>query len=133
LATGTPYAEGSQALAALGVDAEGFIVYAEGQSPGALGAALQAAGVSRALALETERLQLAAASPDAGTAESPDAGNAGAEDSLTFVEQTQAPAEVLFPHVKPMPYNRWGYLQDQRVRYFPTSHQARFPMPSAAR
>ena len=34
----------------------------------------------------------------------------------------------MFPEVEPMPYQRWGFLQGQRVRYFP-SGPPRFRTP----
>jgi hypothetical protein len=41
--------------------------------------------------------------------------------SLSFVAQSEAALEVLFPDTAPLPYARWAQLQDQRVRYFRTS------------
>ncbi|MCZ7678818.1 MAG: hypothetical protein M5U28_08635 [Sandaracinaceae bacterium] len=37
---------------------------------------------------------------------------------------------MIFPDNEPLPYSRWGYLQDQRVRYFPEgSSRPRFVRP----
>jgi hypothetical protein len=138
LATGTMRDASSSSLGALGVDGEGFLVHVQASSAAEVTQALQAAGVTKALALDSDGLQLTAAPvstavPDGGVPGMGDAQQADESDeTLVLVENTQPAAEVLFPAIKPMPYRRWGYLQDQRVRYFPT-HAARFPTPAAVR
>jgi hypothetical protein len=108
--------------AAIGVDRDGFLVYAEGEG---VGEALARAGVGDAIALgEGSRLALAieggAAAPDGETErEIPE----GAQ--LLFYAEEQPAAEVIFPDTEPRPYGHWGYLQGQRVRYFP-DHPPRF-------
>ena len=125
----------SEARVALGVDGEGFLVFAEAATASRLQAALAEAGVSAALGFASAHLVLETpTTPDAGV---PDAGaepSALAPDpnGLTFLADTRPAADVLFSDVKPVPYRRWGWLQDQRVRYFPT-HPARFPTPEAVR
>lgn len=109
--------------AAIGVDRDGFLVYAEG--PAAL-AALAAAGVDTAIGLPDAALAFetpeGSAGPD-GLARAPAAG------SIALLADERARAEVLFPDNAPMPYSRWGYMQGQRVRYFP-SQPPRFQRPN---
>lgn len=129
------------ARAALGVDAEGFLVFARARDSAALRGALQACGIEDALAFDDAQLHFpepALASPDAGVplhapevAASPKA--ASDAPALLFLLDARPAADVMFDHVKPVEYARWGYLQDQRVRYFPGEHTARFPTPDAQR
>jgi hypothetical protein len=102
--------------AAVGVDRDGFLVYAEGTG---LVSALSRAGVHEAILLEDDvRLALlgdsGAAAPDGETVRALDS-----EPTLSFLAEEAPNAEVLFTDNAPMPYSRWGYLQGQRVRYFP--------------
>jgi hypothetical protein len=39
---------------------------------------------------------------------------------LALLAEEAPSAEVLWPDNQPIPYSQWGYLQGQRVRYFPT-------------
>jgi hypothetical protein len=134
VARGAELRSDSIATRALGVDADGFVVYAECAErapPGALAAALREAGVARAMALP-DAAELGLAVADAlvsvdGQRSRPRSDDAG-EGGLRFVAETRPAASVLFPEVKPMPYNRWGFLQGQRVRYFP-SQPPRFRAP----
>jgi hypothetical protein len=121
----------SPSLAVLGIDAEGFLMYGEAE-PGqgaALVSVLQAAGVAEALALpEAARLAFAAEGHSVsvdGKRELPKDGG------LLFMAETRAPARTVFNEVKPKPYQYWGWLQGQRVRYFP-SGPPRFPTPEEA-
>jgi hypothetical protein len=105
------------AEAALGVDRDGFLVYAEG-SPAEVARALSRAGVGRALALGERRLAFAtdrgASAPDGSTPRTlPPEG----DGTLLFYAEEGAAAEVLFPETEPAPYSVWGYLQNLRVRY----------------
>jgi hypothetical protein len=122
LLTGPLLSETSDAESALGVDADGLLLYAEtdGKRPGVLSAMMAQAGAKAALALpSTMRLGLAfregVLALD-GTTRLAEPGVV-----LSFVAQTAAALEVLFPDTKPLPYARWAQLQDQRVRYFRTS------------
>jgi hypothetical protein len=131
LCAGPLLSDAPNSLAAIGVDADGFLVYAETGTSGALGDLMRAAGVTQAIALTEGRLVLAEEAGLHGI----DGQNVPAVDqetSLTLLAETRAPAQVLFPDVTPMPYRKWGWLQDQRVRYFP-SGPARFQAPAAAR
>ncbi len=123
-----------EARVGLGVDADGFLIVAEAGSAEGLRAALLAAGVESAIALAAGQLTLeplsAADAGVPGTVQgTPPSEGPG---RITFLAETRPAADVLFRDVKPMPYRRWGWLQDQRVRYFP-SHPARFPTPEAVR
>lgn len=122
----------SDATAALGVDAEGFLVYAEAQTPAELLLALQGATVVEAIALTQASLVFAGEnglrSPDGQPARPVDEAT-----SLAFMAETRPSAEVLFSDVEPLPYRKWGYLQDQRVRYFPSGRPARFQAPDWAK
>ncbi len=132
LYTGPRLAPGSEATAALGVDAEGFVVYAEAPSPAELMLALQGATVVEAIALAPGNLVFA--------------GEQGLQDvdgqpvravdeaaSLALMAETRPSADVLFGDVEPMPYRKWGWLQDQRVRYFPSGRPSRFQAPESAK
>jgi hypothetical protein len=126
---GDALAASSGALAAIGIDGEGFLLYAEAGPGGqaALLSAIRAAGVAQALALPQD-VRLAFVS--AGHAVAVDGKRElSGEKSLVFMAETRPPAQVIFGDVKPMPYNRWGWLQGQRVRYFP-SGPPRFPTPA---
>jgi hypothetical protein len=59
LCVGPLLADAPDALAAIGVDADGFLVYGETGTPGALGELMRAAGVGQAIALPDGRLVLA--------------------------------------------------------------------------
>jgi len=122
----------SDATAALGVDVEGFLVYAEAPTPAELMLALQGATVVEAIALTQSSLVFAGEngllSPDGQPARPVDEAA-----SLAFMAETRPSAEVLFSDVEPMPYRKWGYLQDQRVRYFPSGRPSRFQAPDWAK
>jgi hypothetical protein len=130
LCAGPLVADASDALAGIGVDSEGFLVYAETATPGMLGALLRTAGVIQAVSLSEGRLVLA----DAAGPRRVDGQAAPVVDettSLALMAETRAPAQVLFADVEPQPYKKWGWLQDQRVRYFPNG-PARFQAPVSA-
>ena len=131
LFTGPLISESPQALAALGVDSEGFLVYAQASRPGEITGLLERAGVSKAIAMAEGRLVLETEEGPRGL----DGLSAPVVDettSLTLMAETRPAAQVLFEDVQPMPYRKWGHLQGQRVRYFP-SHPARFQAPESAR
>ncbi len=106
--------------AAIGVDGDGFLVYVErAGDPTPLLDRLRAAGVEDGFALpESTRLAFAVDDVHAGvdgyTQRTVSAGTA-----LAFYAEERPAAEVMFPDNEPQPYRVWGYLQDQRVRYFP--------------
>ncbi|HET8936442.1 MAG TPA: hypothetical protein VFN67_23520 [Polyangiales bacterium] len=130
LFTGPLVSEAPQALAALGVDNEGFLVYAQAARAGEITGLLQRAGISQAIALADGRLVLQTEEGPRGI----DGLSAPVVDettSLTLMAETRPAAQVLFQDVQPMPYRKWGWLQGQRVRYFP-SHPARFQAPETA-
>ncbi len=120
----------ADARAALGVDRDGFLVYAERDGdPVPLTSRLTAAGVTDAVALPSDtRLAFSVGDshpgPDGYTARTVDPGTA-----LGFFAEERPAAEVLFRDNAPMAYRRWGYLQDQRVRYFPENAEHRFQRP----
>jgi hypothetical protein len=128
---GAELATGMAAARALGVDREGFILYAEAcpEDSAVLGARLREAGVDRILRLpDTARLAFAVADKAVAV----DGGRElEAEGGLPLLAETRPAAQVIFGDVKPRPYYRWGGLQGQRVRYFPTG-QPRFRMPEEA-
>lgn len=122
LVAGPPLASTPDAEAALGVDRDGFLVYAErAGDPRPLVERLRAAGVDEGVALPTEaRLAFAVGDNHAG----PDGVTrrmVTPAASLAFMAEERPAAEVLFPDNAPLPYRRWSLLQDQRVRYFPQS------------
>ncbi|MEM9189965.1 MAG: hypothetical protein AAGF12_12355 [Myxococcota bacterium] len=116
---GPPLSEVSDAGAALGVDGDGFLVYAErvGESDRDLSAELRRAGVETAIALgEDQRLAFSidgqTFGPDAY--ERPVAVGA----ALPLYANEAPPTEVLFPDTEPRRYHFWARMQDTRVRYF---------------
>jgi hypothetical protein len=110
------------ASSALGVDANGLLVYAESDSktPGQLAKLLARAGVQAALALPPGA-RLGLHFREGVLAVDGSSRLREGEVALAFVGQAAPPAEVLFPETQPLPYGRWATLQDQRVRYFRTS------------
>jgi hypothetical protein len=110
------------------MDREGFLLYAEAapeDSTDLLGR-LQEAGVSRPLALPSSaRLGFAV---DGKLVSVDGRHELKAEGGVPLLAETRPAAEVIFRDVKPRPYYRWGGLQGQRVRYFP-SGQPRFRAP----
>lgn len=131
LCTGPLLSEKPESFAAIGVDSEGFLVYGEVTEPGALAELLGSAGVTQAIALVEGRLVL---SSDAGPRriDGQAAPVVDEANSIALMAETRPPAKVLFDDVTPMPYRKWGWMQDQRVRYFPT-HPARFQAPAETR
>lgn len=120
----------SDSDAALGVDRDGFLVYAERVGDAvALRDRLEAAGVSEAIALsEQSRLAFALGDTFAG----PDAyvREVEVEASMALLAEERASTEVLYPDVEPRPYMYWGPMQDTRVRYLrSTDRPARFTAP----
>lgn len=125
-------ADDSTNTAALGVDAEGFVLYVEAESPPALREALAAAGVGRALALPDGARLAFVLDGKTLAVDGKRPLSAEPEASLAWIAETRPAAEVLHPEVKPTPYRVWGWQQDQRVRYFPQG-APRFPTPEAIR
>ncbi|HJL18893.1 MAG TPA: hypothetical protein RMH99_24735 [Sandaracinaceae bacterium LLY-WYZ-13_1] len=132
---GPPASRVPDADVAVGVDRDGFLVYAERDGdPTPLAERLAAAGVSEAVVLPTEnRLAFAVdgahPGPDGFTERPVDPDTA-----LAFLAEERPAAEVIFEDNEPQPYHHWGYLQDQRVRYFPDRDDdegPRFTRPGA--
>ncbi|MCB9658836.1 MAG: hypothetical protein H6726_14385 [Sandaracinaceae bacterium] len=106
------------AEAAIAVDEDGFLVYAERQAGDtqSLLQRLTEAGLEGAMALEgTVRLAFVVGAqtvaPDAfERSVAPDA-------ALAFIADERPETEVLFPETRPRPYMEWGRIQDTRVRY----------------
>jgi len=130
---GTPVASAPEARAAVGLDQEGFVVYAE-QGPDdetPLADRLRQAGVDGAVALPLgARLALLldgrTVGPDAY--ERPVTGDGAL--AVTSQRHPEA-ATVLFEDVEPKGYWTWARLQDARVRYF-REGPPRFTVPSDA-
>lgn len=122
------------AQAALGIDAQGLLVYAEcdDKRTAALRLTLAQLGVEVAIALPAgARLGL-------GFQEgllSLDARARIKEPAvaLRFVANAAPAVELLYPDNAPIPYARWAALQDKRVRYFRTNEPtSRVPVSAAA-
>jgi len=120
------------ARAALGVDADGFLVYLEREpgDEGSLSARLQSAGVANAVALP-DGVRLAfhvgarTIAVDGNRERDVDLAAA-----LPLLADERPAADALFPDTEPLPYTRWGRLQGARVRYFPdTTRTRRFVRP----
>jgi hypothetical protein len=110
----------ASATRAIGVDREGFIVYAEiaKGDAGQLRSWLAQAGVEHALALPKRaalgfELDGDLVSVDGGRELDAD------DEGLVWVAETRPAASAMFPDVAPRPYYHWAGLQGQRVRYFP--------------
>ncbi len=116
---GSRLADVPDAPAAVGVDGDGFIVYAErgAQDSTSLRERLQRAGVDDALALGDTRLVFQL---DDDTTIGPDAyeRELSERDAIAIRIDEREETEVLFPNVEPRPYMYWGIMQDTRVRYF---------------
>ncbi|MDW8247172.1 MAG: hypothetical protein RMJ84_11405 [Sandaracinaceae bacterium] len=104
----------SKSKAAIGVDRDGFLTYVEGSVLNLL----ELAGVKEAIEVPEGALSLSP--PSEGTDTSP---------ALYFFAEEAPPTEILWPENRPLPYSKWGFLQDQRVRYFRTE-PPRFSQPS---
>jgi hypothetical protein len=122
------------ARAAIGVDGHGFLLYAEA-APGREGellTRLRQAGVAQALALPLAwRLGFGVGEAVVAVDGVTPLKAAPGHEGLGFVPPSHAAAEVIYPDNAPMPYRRWGGLQDQRVRYFPKG-EPRFKAPTNA-
>ena len=116
---GPPLEREPTAGAALALDPEGFLLYAERMpdDPRPLVERLRAAGVTSAIALPDET-RLAFRLPSGETV-APDSFERAVvpEDSMALFADERPLTEVLWPDVEPMPYARWRRLQDARVRY----------------
>jgi hypothetical protein len=113
--------------AALGLDGEGYLLYAElgGVDPRALLPHMQRAGVERAMAVQglVSVVEARTVSVDGRRPTAVDESRA-----VGLLAETRPAADVMFPEVEPMPYRNWGWLQGQRVRYFPQG-EPRFRAP----
>jgi len=130
--------DGSMRGSVLAIDSEGFLVYAEADRgrEAWLIQQLASAGFPQALVLPSDaRLSLVTETGQAAVSGDSVAGASGVlgplDTTLTLVAETRAPAEVMSPELKPKPYRFWGWLQGQRVRYFP-SGEPRFKAPEDA-
>lgn len=118
IVTGPALVDMPDANAAIGLDADGFLLYGERMGDATpLLERMQAAGVEMPIALpEASRLAFsvegAHSGPDGFTVREVSPGTA-----LAFFAEERPAAEVMFSDNTPQPYNIWGYLQDQRVRY----------------
>lgn len=112
----------STAPAALGIDGDGILLYAEtyDATPGVLFAAMAAVGVKTAIALPADA-RIGLAFSEGVLALDGQSRLPPGPALLRFMANPAPAAEVLFPDNTPMPYARWAHLQDQRVRYFRTS------------
>ena len=117
LLTNTP-----DALAALGVDAHGLLVYGEtdDKRAGALQQALTGAGVTAAIALP-HGVRLGLKFKEGLLAVDASSRLKESTPALRLIATSTPAVELLFPDNAPIPYARWAALQDQRVRYFRTS------------
>jgi hypothetical protein len=129
---GSPLASAPEAEAALGVDGDGLLVYAErddveralgpreqNRAPHALANQLAQAGVTAALALP-KGMRLGLRFREGLLAVDGASRLKEAPLLLRWVANPGPAVETLFPDNTPIPYARWAGLQDQRVRYFRT-------------
>jgi hypothetical protein len=134
LLAGLPLESEPAADAAIGVDRDGFLVYAErqpdDQTP--LLARVAGAGVDHAIALPPG-IRLAFVVDELTVAPSAHERPVTPETSIPLFASTSPASEILFPEVRPRPYMQWGPMQDSRVRYFREDGEApRFRAPDEA-
>lgn len=118
---GAGLADAQAAEAAIGVDGEGFLVYAEAENVTALRAALAVAGVVEAIVVPARFAFDHEGSPVNVRGE--------VSESVTGVALLERAAPytgVLNPGVVPVGYSSWGRIQDTRVRYHPEPGPRRF-------
>jgi hypothetical protein len=119
LVSGPPLSAVPDSRAAIAVDREGFVLYAEQMpdDPRPLAERLRAAGAGEAVSL-AEDVRLAFVMPD-GALVAPDSFEREVipDHAIPLVANERPITEVLWPEVEPMPYARWRRLQDSRVRY----------------
>jgi len=118
IAAGQPLADVPDAEAALGVDADGFIVYVErasAESPSAADS-LARAGALPGLAL-SDGVRLAFVVDDQFVAPDGYEREVVVDAALALLGDERPAATVLFPDVEPMGYQHWWRMQDTRVRY----------------
>jgi hypothetical protein len=124
----------SAAKTAIGVDINGFWVYAESErdepDQPTLLELLQAAGVERAMELPTKARLVFYDGDRSFSVDGTQGVRISSDNSMALVRESRPAAEVLFPDVKPMPYHKWGWMQNQRVRYFP-KNPPRFRLPGS--
>jgi len=130
IVAGPPLRDTPEAEAALGVDPDGFLLYAERAGDATpLAERMRQAGVAAAVALPADaRLAFAVGGAHAGV-DGFTERSVAAETALGLFADERPATEVLFPDNEPQPYHVWGYLQDQRVRYFPDEGPHRFKRP----
>ncbi|MEM9067805.1 MAG: hypothetical protein AAGE52_04840 [Myxococcota bacterium] len=127
--SGTPVTATSQA--AIGVDQDGFWVYAEAAGdPTSLVERLQTAGVDEAIELP-ENVRLAFVTEEIMAGPDGYEREVDALAALGLLANSRPSTEVLFPNVEPRPYMYWGPMQDSRVRYFRGEGPRRFTGPDA--
>ena len=126
---GEPLVDSPDAGAALAMDRDGFLLYAE-REPGesaSLADRLGQAGAGPALALP-EQVRLAFAVSDQHMGPDAYARPVDLANSVPLLADERPATEILFPDTEPRPYARWRRMQDTRVRYFregdPTFSQA---------
>ncbi|MBX3270074.1 MAG: hypothetical protein KF729_07420 [Sandaracinaceae bacterium] len=106
------------AQAAIGLDRDGFLVYAQTAGDAVpLAERLRTAGVERAYALPAESRLAFAVGDHHAAVDGYERVRVEAGTALAFYAEERPATEVLFPDNAPQPYRVWGYLQDQRVRY----------------
>jgi hypothetical protein len=109
----------AESQAAIGVDRDGLLVYAERSGdPTPLAERMRQAGITDAVALGSD-VRLAFAADHGFASPNGDGRSVSPASSLAFLAEERRETEVLFPDNHPIPYRMWGRLQDQRVRYFP--------------
>jgi hypothetical protein len=119
---GVPLSGSVDAQAAIGVDAEGLLVYGECPEKGtaALKLALAKLGVESAIALP-HGVRLGLNFREGVLSLDASARLKEPNVALRFARSSQPAVELLYPDNAPISYGRWAVLQDQRVRYFRTS------------
>lgn len=118
LLCGPPLSGSAAAGAALGVDPEGFLLYAErtGEDTETLQQRLEEAGVREAIALPAG-VRLAFPTDEAFVGPGAFERTVSREASMALWSSGASATSVLFPDTAPRVYSRWARMQDTRVRY----------------
>jgi hypothetical protein len=121
------------AARALGLDADGFLVYAEAPRGDAaqLSRRLQEAGVKTAIALPEGTRFAFAVDGEWVSVDGTRVLGPAQDEGLAFWSEARPAADVMFSDTVPLPYYKWAAVQNQRVRYFP-SGAPRFRAPDDA-
>ncbi|MFK7989348.1 MAG: hypothetical protein AB8I08_25240 [Sandaracinaceae bacterium] len=136
IVSGLPLSGMPDAGAALGLDADGFLLYAENMGDAVpLASRLRAAGVTEAIVLGEDSRLAFQVEESLASVDGYARGGLDRDRALAFFAEERPRTEVMFPDNEPRPYRVWAFMQDRRVRYFPNrdpEERPRFLRPGDA-